>query len=409
MESEVFTLAEVARYLRTKPNTISDLLVSGKLAGFNIDGEWRILGAAVLDFPKRNMEDSQLQAMRSVLVDPKTWAREVLKHPEFLRSIENQEFAPNTFGHFLKGGLAALENESKADNDHRSTQKAEITEVTRREIIDRLVAGNWAWAGRLQEDDFLSRLYDLNALPSEDNRFQTAAGDIWQHRVNNLDWEDDWIFFDQRFNLLHAPDEDFLRFLCETVHPVVRPRVEQALELVNTYNGHLRQDGWELVRSSEISGRPVFHARKTAQDIEIFAEPTGWPKVDRQVEELRLRLHEATTEEQFQSVGHLCREALISVAQAVYDRERHPPPDGVEPSATDAKRMLDAFINVELSGAGNSNVRKHARAAFDLANVVQHDRTASFRDAALCAEATVSVIRIVAIVSGRHERTDLSS
>lgn len=409
MEAEVFTVTEVARYLRTKPKTISDLLVSGKLAGVNIDGEWRILGIAVLDFLKRNMEDSQLEAMRSVLSDPKTWAREATKHPEFLRSIENQEFAPKTFGHFLKGGLTALKKESKADNDRHSAQTTEITEVTRREIIDRLLAGNLAWAGRLQEDDFLSRLYDLNALPSDDKRFQTAAGDIWQHRVNNLDWKDDWIFFDQRFNLLHAPDEDFLRFLCETVHPVVRPKVERALELVNTYNSHLRKDGWELVRSDKISDRPVFHARKTAQDIEIFAEPTGWPKVDRQVEEIRLRLREATTEEQFQSVGHLCREAIISVAQAVYDRERYPPLDGVEPSANDAKRMLDAFINVELSGAGNSNVRKHARDAFGLANVVQHDRTASFREAALCAEATVSVIRIVAIVSGRNERTDLSS
>jgi hypothetical protein len=189
----------------------------------------------------------------------------------------------------------------------------------------------------------------------------------------------------------------------------VRPSVEQALELVDIYNGQLRSDGWELVRGSEISGRPVFRVRKTTQDVAIFAEPTGWPKVDRQVEEFRFRLREANTEEQFQSVGHLCREALISVAQAVYDRERYPPPDGVEPSTTDAKRMLDAFIAVELSGAGHTNARKHARAAFDLANNVQHDRTASFRDAALCAEATVSVIRIITIVSGRRERTDLGS
>jgi excisionase family DNA binding protein len=409
MEAEVFTVAEVAEFLRTEPNTVTDLLVSGKLAGFSVGGEWRVLSTAVLDFLKGNMEDSRLQAMRSVFSDAKTWAREALKHPELLRSIENQEFEPNTFGHFLKGGLAALEEENKVDNARRSTPKAEITEITRREIIDWLVAGNWDWAGRLQEDDFLSRLYDLNALPSGDSRFQSAAGDIWQHRVNNRDGGDDWIFYDQRFNLLHGPDADFLRFLCETVHPVVRPSVGRALELVNIYNAQLRSDGWELVQSSEISGRPVFRARKTTQDVEIFAQPTGWPKVDRQVEELRLRLREATSEEQFQSVGHLCREALISVAQAVYDRERYPPPDGVEPSTTDAKRMLDAFISVELPGAGHTNARKHAKAAFDLANDVQHDRTASFRDAALCAEATVSVIRIVAIASGRRERTDLGS
>jgi hypothetical protein len=287
----------------------------------------------------------------------------------------------------------------------QTSSEPEITEVTRREIVDRL--GHRDWAGRLQEDDFLSRLYDLNALPSEDKRFQTAAGDIWQHRVNNNDGEGDWVFYDRRFNLLRGADQDFLRFLCETVHPVVRPDADEALELVGQYNEQLRSDGWELVRSVEISGHPVFRAQQTTREAEIFDEPTGWPRVDRQTGELRLRLREASTEEQFQSVGHLCREALISVAQAVYDRRLYPPLDGIEPSSTDAKRMLDAYLSVELAGGDHAAARKHAKAAFDLANELQHKRTAIFRDAALCAEAALSVIRIVAIVSGRRERAGL--
>jgi hypothetical protein len=285
---------------------------------------------------------------------------------------------------------------------------AEITEVTRREIFDRLSAGNINWAGRLQEDDFLSRLYDLNALPSTDYRFSTAAGDIRQHRVNWEDWENDWVFYDSRFNLLHGPDEDFLRFLCETIHPAVRQDTEEAQKIVNLYNEQLRQDGWELFQKGEISGRPVFAARKISEPVEIFEELTGWPKVDRQMGEIKLRLLEARNEEHFQSIGHLCREILISVAQAVYDRQRHPAQDGIEPSHTDAKRMLDAFFAVELAGPGNANARKHAKAAFDLANGLQHDRTATFQDAALCAEASFSVIRIVAILSGRRERTGLT-
>ena len=50
---------------------------------------------------------------------------------------------------------------------------ADISEVTRRDIIDRI----WDWSGPLQEDQFLSRLYDLSALPSDDTRFKNAAGD----------------------------------------------------------------------------------------------------------------------------------------------------------------------------------------------------------------------------------------
>lgn len=133
--------------------------------------------------------------------------------------------------------------------------------------------------------------------------------------------------------------------------------------------------------------------------------PTGWQRVDRCVEEMRDRLAEAHTEEQFQTVGLLGREAIISVAQAVYDRARHPPLDGTDPSPTDGKRMLDAYIAVELAGSTNEVARRHARSSLDLAVALQHRRTATFRDAALCSEATTSVINVVAIVAGRRDPT----
>jgi hypothetical protein len=135
----------------------------------------------------------------------------------------------------------------------------------------------------------------------------------------------------------------------------------------------------------------------------MFQEPTGWAKVDRTVTEIRQRLEQATTEEQFQAVGTLCREALISLAQAVFDSTQHPTLDSVEASPTDFKRMIEAYIAVELAGASKEVSRRHAKAAFDLANDLQHKRTADFRHAALCAEATVAVINLVAIVSGQRD------
>lgn len=131
--------------------------------------------------------------------------------------------------------------------------------------------------------------------------------------------------------------------------------------------------------------------------------PTGWPRVDRTVGELRDRLASARTEEQWQAVGHLCRDTLISLAQAVYVRERHPPLDYIEPSDTDAKRMLEAYLAVELAGHGNEEARKHERSALDLANALQHRRTATFREAAICVEATTSVINVIAILAGRRD------
>jgi hypothetical protein len=281
----------------------------------------------------------------------------------------------------------------------------EITEVTRRAIIDFLTASKLSWSGRMPDDDFLSRLYDLTKLPSQDHRYKNAAGDIHQHRVNNYDWSDDWVFYDSRFNILHAADNDFLRFLCETVHPLVRSAVEESLTLVEAYNAELRGDGWEIVEVRRISGKPVFGPRKTGGRAEVFDEATGWQKVDRQLQEMRSRLDAADNEEQYQAVGLLCREILISVAQEVYDTTQHIPFDGTVPSVTDSKRMLEAIFEVELKGAGSEEARTHAKAAVRLALALQHKRTAEFRTAALCAEGTMSVVNMLAIVAGRRGRS----
>ena len=281
----------------------------------------------------------------------------------------------------------------------------DISEVTRRAIVDFISDSNIIWAGRLQDDDFLSRLYDLTSMPSNDHRMSNAAGDIYQHRVNWNDWEDDWVFYDSRFNLLHAPDEEFLRFLCETVHPIVRPDEEEARILVTTYNKELAADGWSLVKVKQISGKPVFSPQKIGQRSKVFEEPTGWQKVDRQFQEVRLRLDTAKSEEHYQIVGLLCREVLISVAQEVYIADRHLSQGGVVPSNTDAGRMLESFFKVELQGGGNEEARAHAKAALRLALALQHKRTADFRMAALCAEATSSVVNILAVLAERRGRS----
>jgi hypothetical protein len=135
----------------------------------------------------------------------------------------------------------------------------------------------------------------------------------------------------------------------------------------------------------------------------VFPEPTGWERVDRGVYEIRRRLEQAQNEEQFQAVGLLCRETLISLAQIVFDAQRHPTGDGVVPSDTDAKRMLDAYVAVELAGGANDGVRRHAKAALALANDLQHRRTADSRQAAPCAEATTSMVNIIAVISGRRD------
>jgi len=159
-----------------------------------------------------------------------------------------------------------------------------ITEITRRNIFDAITIEKIGWSGRLDEMQFLSRLFDLKSLPSTDHRFTDAGRDIWQHRVNNYDWGEDWVFHDPRFNLMYCEDELFLRFLCGTIHPVVRSDVEDVQKLVSLYNGFLRVDGFELKEYTRISEKPVFKGRQLNRSERLLDKLKGseWGELRRE-------------------------------------------------------------------------------------------------------------------------------
>ena len=151
---------------------------------------------------------------------------------------------------------------SKLERSNWRDAPARLQQGTIQNIIDGLRIERTNWAGSLDEVQFLGRIFNLEDLPSQDHRFDNAARDIWQHRINNPDdWEDDWIFDDSRFNLHKGSSETFLRFLCQIVHPVVRPDKNEAVALVSQFNDQLRRDGWQLVVEEKIAGRPRYVAQ----------------------------------------------------------------------------------------------------------------------------------------------------
>lgn len=153
-----------------------------------------------------------------------------------------------------------------------------ITNITRRDIF-RL---NWShiWVdtediynqyrfqlfGELGELSFLKRLYQLDAMPSNDTRFKNFEENIIQHTINNDDWEESWIFVDDRLELSSGGDDKLLRFLCEIFHPEVRdwrdPYEKKAsYSALSQLNDLLKEDGYEIYESDKISGRPIFSYR----------------------------------------------------------------------------------------------------------------------------------------------------
>lgn len=137
-----------------------------------------------------------------------------------------------------------------------------ITDVTRQHIADEMAMRNIWYHGNQNEPDFLTRLFDLKHLPSRDYRYSNAYDDIYQHMVNNSDWDPDWIYSDSRIDLLHCEDDLYLRFLAATLHPRVRSDAEEISFLFDVYNNYLSADGFELIQNGDISGCPVFVGRE---------------------------------------------------------------------------------------------------------------------------------------------------
>lgn len=153
-----------------------------------------------------------------------------------------------------------------------------IEYALRREIFDIFEIRNISWYGSEEQMSFLGRLYDLNSMPSTDHRYRTAFEDIRQHTYNNYDWEDDWIANDNRFMLLSGPDDTFLKFLSNTLHPKVRTNSLEHDLLLQDITAALAPLGWRMQEVRKIAGRSVYEAVKVTTGTQVIASATGLAK-----------------------------------------------------------------------------------------------------------------------------------
>jgi AbiJ N-terminal domain 3/TIR domain len=146
-----------------------------------------------------------------------------------------------------------------------NSKPKKMTEVTRRDLVDLLLLRDRPFHGRLDLMSFLRRIWTLDSMASTDSRFDNAAGDIWQHMVNNSDWSFSELLY-ERLDVLGLPDEQFGRFLEMCVHPLVLPDKVASQELVRLMNSFLLNDGFLLQESEHLSGKLVYKLTAAAGD-----------------------------------------------------------------------------------------------------------------------------------------------
>lgn len=139
--------------------------------------------------------------------------------------------------------------------------------MTRRLIIDELLMMGCI-SGQMSVSDFVQRVYPkARNMPTTDRRFgmKTAIDDIHQHMDNNDDWEFEYLFCTY-LDLLHVDDSDFIYFVEQYTHPVIRrfyigeedERVECGNKCVEAINKYLTSDGYKLVQSEKIGDKVIY-------------------------------------------------------------------------------------------------------------------------------------------------------
>ena len=274
-----------------------------------------------------------------------------------------------------------------------------VTEITRRAIIDCFSKDN-KWSGILEDAEFLSQLYDLKKMPSKDNRFADAYKDIFQNRTYKDNWIDDWVFTDERFNLLAAPDDEFLKFVCETAHPQVRPDEKAAEDLVAKFNTCMKADGWELFRKNDVSDGHILGARIIGSTIDAAGDPR-WEKVNRHIQEMRFILRTAVAEGDYHNIVLISLDTFDALAEAAFDPDQNPTINGKLLSEMDAETRIKSLLEKELKGETNKETLAYARAGLKLAVSLQKTSNFDHRTAAVCVEATASLVNLVSILSNK--------
>lgn len=117
---------------------------------------------------------------------------------------------------------------------------------------------------------FLGRIWDLDSIESNDGRFANAHASIWQHYINNSDWNIDYIFLD--YLGVTNSDKVFLKFLEIAVSPEFRDTEEEILLSVAAINKFIEEDGYQLIRTGYVGDLPTYFIKESDEQETLPSE-----------------------------------------------------------------------------------------------------------------------------------------
>ena len=139
------------------------------------------------------------------------------------------------------------------------------------------------------------------------------------------------------------------------------------------------------------------------ESMELLVKLDEWERIKRTITKIKRDSISAKNEEDFQSVGLLCRDVIISLAQSVYIPFIHGEYDesGTKISNTDAVRMIGNYLRPIMQGKQHKELRDYARVTNAIANQLTHKRTATRTDMLLAINSTIALINFIGILENK--------
>ncbi|SHG01653.1 AbiJ-related protein [Flavobacterium defluvii] len=106
--------------------------------------------------------------------------------------------------------------------------------------------------------DFLNKIWNLKEMPSTDSRYTNAEGDIYQHMINNNDWDFYYLFVE--ILKVYDDDEKFITLIHTFLLPEYRKDEDEIIAYVVEFNLKLEADKLKLsIYDYANGGIPIYH------------------------------------------------------------------------------------------------------------------------------------------------------
>lgn len=145
-----------------------------------------------------------------------------------------------------------------------------LSKILKREILKKILEQHNPFGESDNIMSFLSRIWELDIMPSTDSRFEDAFGDIQQHIVYNDDWNFEYLF-EERLDLL-SDDKQFKVFLETILHPDIRQTEDEIMKFYLVINPYLEKEKYRFVIVNYLRDFPIYEIKLITDTDDIPAD-----------------------------------------------------------------------------------------------------------------------------------------